>query len=115
MLKLRKKADMGLPSRLFLEEVKLQFCNTDESIPLVEKLCFSFRDESSVFRPGPRSVSSENVRLHMPFSYKKKLRKITGEQTEARKKRVKCSGQTLVGFSLTLDHGDYRCQQWGQI
>ena len=29
VLKLRKKADMGLPSCLFLEEVKLLFCNTD--------------------------------------------------------------------------------------
>lgn len=63
----------------------------------MKKLCFSSRDQSSVFRPGPRNVSSESVRSQMSFQYKKTLRKSLVS-------RVNGGGSFKVGQSPHRSH-----------
>ena len=72
---LRKKADLGLPSCLFLEEVKLLCCKADAQ--LVRKNClFLFRNSSLTFRHKPLRAAFWRVYgVAWAFQYKPKWKK----------------------------------------
>lgn len=72
---LRKKADLGLPSCLFLEEVKLLCCKADAQ--LLQKNClFLFRNSSLAFRHKPLRAAFWRVYgVACAFQYKPKWKK----------------------------------------
>ena len=73
VLKLRKKADVGLPSYLFLGEVKSLFCT--EMPAFVEKFPFSSIDQSCVCRPWRAAIWRVSA-IAYAFQHRQKQRKL---------------------------------------
>lgn len=74
MLRLRKKADVGLPSCLFLEEVKSHFCSTEVYL-LHKSGLFLLETNIVVFRPLRVAIWRVSG-IAYAFQHKKKQRKL---------------------------------------